>query len=67
MVLILGAGLAGLSAAWHLRGRDVLVLERQHEVGGLCRSFREAGFTFDHPEWTEAAADLVATARRQRA
>ncbi|HZJ72001.1 MAG TPA: FAD-dependent oxidoreductase [Planctomycetota bacterium] len=47
MVLILGAGLAGLSAAWHLRGRDVLVLEREAEVGGLCRSLREQGFTFD--------------------
>ena len=47
MVLILGAGLAGLSAAWHLRGRDVLVLEREAEVGGLCRSFRQQGFTFD--------------------
>jgi protoporphyrinogen oxidase len=47
MVLILGAGLAGLSAAWHLDGRDALVLEREHEVGGLCRSFRRDGFTFD--------------------
>ncbi|MBM3985729.1 MAG: FAD-binding protein [Planctomycetes bacterium] len=47
MVLILGAGLAGLSAAHHLGGRDVLVLEREREVGGLCRSFRRNGFTFD--------------------
>jgi len=47
MVVILGAGLAGLSAACHLDGRDVLVVEREHEVGGLCRSIREAGFTFD--------------------
>jgi protoporphyrinogen oxidase len=47
MVLILGAGLAGLSAAWHLDGHDALVLERQDEVGGLCRSFRNDGFTFD--------------------
>ncbi len=47
MVLILGAGLAGLSAAHHLQGRDRLVLERHDEVGGLCRSIREDGFTFD--------------------
>lgn len=47
MVLILGAGLAGLSAAWHLRGRDALVFESQAEVGGLCRTLREQGFTFD--------------------
>jgi len=47
MVVILGAGLAGLSAAHHLGGRDVLVVEREAEVGGLCRSFRQQGFTFD--------------------
>ncbi len=48
MVLILGAGLAGLSAAFHLDDRDVLVVERENEVGGLCRSIREQGFTFDY-------------------
>ncbi len=47
MVVILGAGLAGLSAAHHLRGRDAVVVEREAEVGGLCRSFRARGFTFD--------------------
>jgi protoporphyrinogen oxidase len=47
MVLILGAGLAGLTAADHLAGADRLVFERSDEVGGLCRSFREEGFTFD--------------------
>ena len=48
MILILGAGLAGLSAAWHLDGQDRLVVERAPEVGGLCRSIRERGFTFDY-------------------
>ena len=48
MVLILGAGLAGLSAACHLDGQDLLVVEREDEVGGLCRSLREEGFTFDY-------------------
>jgi protoporphyrinogen oxidase len=48
MTLILGAGLAGLSAATHLDGRDRLVVERAPEVGGLCRSIREQGFTFDY-------------------
>ncbi|MCB9896368.1 MAG: FAD-dependent oxidoreductase [Planctomycetes bacterium] len=48
MVVILGAGLAGLSAAFHLDGRDRLVLEREPEIGGLCRSIREHGFTFDY-------------------
>ncbi|GJM21767.1 MAG: amine oxidase [Planctomycetota bacterium] len=48
MVVILGAGLAGLSAAHHLAEADCVVLEREAHVGGLCRSFREQGFTFDH-------------------
>jgi len=48
MTLILGAGLAGLTAAHDLGGRDALVLEREDEVGGLCRSIRERGFTFDY-------------------
>ncbi len=51
MILVLGGGLAGLSAAWHLRqlapGIPRLVLEAEEEPGGLCRSFREGGFTFD--------------------
>lgn len=47
--LILGAGLAGLSAAWHLqrRGVECLVFEKEPEVGGLCRSKEIKGFTFD--------------------
>jgi len=49
-VIILGAGLAGLSAAWHLqkRGVDCQLFEREKEVGGLCRSKKIKGFTFDY-------------------
>jgi len=49
-VLILGAGLAGLSAAWHLqkKGLNCLVFEKEREVGGLCRSKEIDGFTFDY-------------------
>jgi len=48
-ILILGAGLAGLSAAWHLqrKGLDCQVFEKENEVGGLCRSKKINGFTFD--------------------
>lgn len=48
MVVILGAGLAGLSAASHLPDHDRLLLEKEPEVGGLCRSVRRDGFTFDY-------------------
>lgn len=45
-VLIIGGGLTGLSAAWHL-GDDALLLEAAGEVGGLCRSYRKEGYLFD--------------------
>jgi protoporphyrinogen oxidase len=47
MVVILGAGLAGLSAAYHLEDRDFVLIDRESEVGGLCRSQRHDGFVFD--------------------
>ena len=48
-IAILGAGLAGLSAAWGLvaRGYDVNIFERDHMVGGLAKSMSHQGFTFD--------------------
>ncbi len=47
MILIVGAGLAGLSAAYHLNGLPFRVFEKEAEVGGLCRSYQTHGFTFD--------------------
>ena len=48
-VLILGAGPAGLGAAWRLRGReDFLVLEAEDRVGGLSSSALDSkGFLWD--------------------
>ena len=37
-VVIVGGGIAGLSAAWHLRHRDVLLLEAGDRLGGRMRS-----------------------------
>ncbi len=45
-VVVLGAGLTGLAAAYHLR-MPALLVERNAEVGGHARSVRQAGFTFD--------------------
>ncbi len=47
MIAIVGAGLAGLSTAFHLRSLPYRLFEREREVGGLCRSYRVQGFTFD--------------------
>jgi len=48
-VVILGAGIAGLSAGWLLKqqGIDFVVLEKQAYVGGLARSFNWHGFPCD--------------------
>jgi protoporphyrinogen/coproporphyrinogen III oxidase len=37
-VAVVGAGIAGLTAAWHLRHRDVVVLEATARAGGRIRS-----------------------------
>jgi protoporphyrinogen/coproporphyrinogen III oxidase len=37
-VVVVGAGIAGLSAAWYLRDRDVVVLECADRAGGRIRS-----------------------------
>src|SRR3954451_2400200 len=37
-VVIVGGGIAGLSAAWRLRHRDVLLLEAGDRLGGRLRS-----------------------------
>jgi len=46
-ILILGAGLAGISTAYHLGNRDYLVVEKKDGPGGLCTSEHTRGFTFD--------------------
>ena len=45
-VIVLGAGLSGLSAAYHF-GDDVEVFEKEDYVGGHCRTKRVDGFNFD--------------------
>src|SRR5918994_2160444 len=37
-VVVIGGGIAGLSAAWHLRHRDVMLLEAGDRLGGRIRS-----------------------------
>lgn len=46
---VLGGGLTGVTLArlLHEQGDEAVVLEREDAIGGLCRSRREAGFTFD--------------------
>jgi protoporphyrinogen oxidase len=50
-IVILGAGLTGLSTAYHLEQAgctDYLLFEKETTPGGLCRSVTSHGFTFDY-------------------
>jgi len=42
--VIAGGGIAGLTAAWNLRDRDVLVLEAESGVGGRVRSEKRGDY-----------------------
>lgn len=48
-ILVIGAGIGGLTAAALLQetGFRVLVLEQSRHPGGSCSSFRREGYTFD--------------------
>jgi protoporphyrinogen oxidase len=50
-VVVLGGGLAGLSALWHLQKagwENSFLFEKESRVGGLTRSETVNGFTFDY-------------------
>lgn len=52
MIVILGAGIAGLSAAHELikdgvPGKNILILEKEDDVGGLAQTKSHDGFRFD--------------------
>ncbi|MFM6455031.1 MAG: NAD(P)/FAD-dependent oxidoreductase, partial [Planktothrix sp.] len=49
-IYILGAGPAGLAAAYTLtkQGHSVVVVERDHQVGGLAKSIEYQGFILDY-------------------
>lgn len=46
-VTVLGAGLAGLSCAYHLDG-SYQIFEKKDQIGGLCKSRRIDGYIFDY-------------------
>ena len=48
-VVIMGAGLAGLTTAYYLieKGYEVTVLEKDPQVGGQSKTITHNGFKFD--------------------
>ena len=55
-IVVIGAGISGLSFAWKAAqsGRNVLVLEQQHKIGGCIYSYR-----YDDGFWYELGAHTV--------
>ena len=49
MIVIIGAGISGLSGAWflHKRGNEVCILESQDRVGGVIRSQKKENYLFE--------------------
>jgi protoporphyrinogen oxidase len=50
-VVIIGAGLTGISAAYHLEKKgffNYTLIEKQKSIGGLCSSVTQDGYTFDY-------------------
>lgn len=47
--IIIGGGITGLSAAYHQKNKNFILLEKEDAVGGLCRSIKtENGYTYDY-------------------
>ena len=48
-VIIIGGGLTGLSTAYHLKKkhRNILVLEKSGEIGGVIQTGKENGFVYE--------------------
>jgi oxygen-dependent protoporphyrinogen oxidase len=51
--VVVGGGIAGLAAAWHLRERDVVLCEREPRVGGRVRSEQRGRY------WLSVGAHLI--------
>ena len=63
-VVVVGAGLAGLAAALHLRGagKEVTVLERESTVGGRVGTYAGPGYEIDNGATVLTMPDLIADA-----
>ena len=60
-IKIIGSGIAGLSAAYHLKS-GYEIFERDSKIGGLCKSENINGFIFDHSIHLLYSKDPYATA-----
>lgn len=45
--IVIGAGITGLAFGYFTK-HPVIIFEKENSVGGLCRSIKDTGFTFDY-------------------
>lgn len=48
MDIIIGAGITGLSYAMFIGHKDYLILEKENEIGGYCRTTKRNGYVWDY-------------------
>ena len=48
MDLIIGAGITGLSYALFSPNKEYLIVEKETEIGGYCRTIKRNGFVWDY-------------------
>lgn len=46
--LIIGSGITGLSYANNIKDQDYLIIEKENEIGGYCRTIYQNGFVWDY-------------------
>ncbi|MBK06516.1 MAG: LPS biosynthesis protein [Deltaproteobacteria bacterium] len=46
--LVVGAGMSGLAFANYVKSDDYLILERDTEIGGYCKTIKQDGFVWDY-------------------
>lgn len=48
-IAIIGAGITGLTLGWKLsKDYNVLIIEKENQIGGICSSFKKDNFSFDY-------------------
>ena len=45
--LIIGAGVSGLAFANHIKDKNFLIVERENEAGGYCRTVKRGDYIWD--------------------
>ena len=48
MDLIIGGGITGISYALFSKDRETLILEKENELGGYCRTTKRNGYVWDY-------------------